>query len=305
MKYSDLVTVLTIYQEHSFTAAANKLYISQPAISQIVAHLEKELNLLLFVRNKGEITPTPACERFVAHAADIIDQWKRLEKEMKLFRPDNILQIGTTSFFFRFLSYKTEALFSSDHRELQYNIIEDTAKNIEQMTHEGKLDFCFTRAPLHQSSLKCEPLFTEEILFVLPASHPICQQYPSAEREPVPVINLTDFRFSDFIMVNNARITPLCQRMCENAGFQPKITVSPVTWEHVLMGIRSGLGVGFLSNLHIKKDASADLRFFHIDSPLAKMEHVVAYRTSYHLGSQARYFIDSFRTYVQNSIESF
>jgi len=303
MKYSDLQTVLAIYQEKSFTAAANRLYISQPAISQSVAHLERELNLLLFVRNKGTVTPTPACERFVAYAADIVDLWKRLEKEMTLHRPDNMLQIGTTSFFFRFLTHRIDTLFGSDHKGLQYNIVEDTADRIERMTQEGKLDFCFTRASLDQTSLRCEPFFTEEILFALPADHPACQRYPATDESPFPYIDLEEFRFSDFVMVNNPRISPLCMKMCEEAGYRPKITLQPISWEHVLMGIRTGRGVGFLSNLHIKKEGNEDLRFFRIDSPLAKMEQVVAYRSSYHMSSQARYFIDSFREYVLNSIE--
>lgn len=305
MKYSDLEKVLAIYEERSFTAAAKRLFLTQPAISQNIAQLEKELNVLLFVRDNGRIIPTPACEAFVSYASQIRELWKGLEKEMKTHQPDHILHIGTTSFFFRFLSYKTEALFGTQKPEFQYTIIEDTAGNVERMTHEGKLDFCFTRAPLHQTALKFEPFFTEEILFALPADHPVCQQYPSSEENPYPTIDLSAFKFSNFVMVNNTRITPLCYKMCENAGYMPKITMQPVSWEHVIMGIRTGRGVGFLSNLHIKKGDNTDLRFFHIDSDLAKLEHVVAYRSSYDLSPDARHFINSFRTYVRSSLASF
>ena len=45
MKYSDLEKVLAIYEERSFTAAAKRLYLTQPAISQNIALLEKELNV--------------------------------------------------------------------------------------------------------------------------------------------------------------------------------------------------------------------------------------------------------------------
>lgn len=305
MKYSDLIKVLAIYEERSFTAAAKRLYMTQPAISQNISQLEKELNVLLFVRENGKVTPTPACEKFADYARRIRDLWQDMEKDIQNYRPDNRLHIGTTSFFFRFLSYKSEALFNQRPGELQYTIMEDTAGNVERLTHEGKLDFCFTRAPLHLTGLKSEPFFTEEILFALPADHPVCERYPVTEQDPYPVIDLGEFRFSDFVMVNNPRITPLCLRMCESAGYQPKITMRPVSWEHVIMGIRTGRGVGFLSNLHIKKGDNADLRFFHIDSELAKLEHVVAYRSSYDLTSDARHFINSFRTYVRNELQSF
>ena len=299
MKYSDLEKVLAIYEERSFTAAARRLYLTQPAISQNIAQLEKELNVLLFVRDNGKIIPTQACETYVSYASQIRDLWQKLEKEMKAHQPDHILHIGTTSFFFRFLSYKSEAMFGSRKPDFQYTIIEDSAGNVERLTQEGKMDFCFTRAPLHQTGLKFEPFFTEEILFALPAD------YPASRENPYPTIDLAEFRDSNFVMVNNARITPLCYKICEHSGYMPRITMQPVSWEHVIMGIRTGRGVGFLSNLHIKKDDNADLRFFHINSDLAKLEHVVAYRSSYDLSSDARAFIDSFRKYVRDSIASF
>lgn len=303
MKYSDLIKVLTIYKERSFTAAAKKLYMTQPAISQNIAQLEKELNVLLFVRENSRITPTAACEVFVDYASRIHDLWQGLEKEMQAHNPDNILHIGTTSFFFRFLSYKTESMFAQRPIDFQYTIVEDTAGNIEQQTMEGKLDFCFTRAPLLHAKLKSEPFFMEEILFALPMEHPICEKYPVSEEDPYPYIDLSDFRLSNFVMVNNPRITPLCHQLCENAGYQPRITMRPISWEHVIMGIRTGRGVGFLSNLHIKRGEHPDLRFFRIDSSLAKMEHVVAYRSSHGLSNDARFFIDVFREFIQDSLE--
>ena len=105
MKYTDIEKVLAIYEERSFTAAAKRLYMTQPAISQNIAQLEKELNVLLFVRDNGKIIPTPACDAFIGYASKIRNLWNELEKEMKAHQPNHILPIGTTSFFFRFLSF--------------------------------------------------------------------------------------------------------------------------------------------------------------------------------------------------------
>jgi DNA-binding transcriptional LysR family regulator len=172
------------------------------------------------------------------------------------------------------------------------------------MIMRGKLDFCFTRSPLHHKALKYEPFFTEEILFSLPANHPVCKQYPPCEQNPYPTIDISDFKNSNFVMVNNARITPLCYKICENSSYRPNVSMQPVSWEHVIMGIRTGRGVGFISNLHMKKDDNNDLRFFHINSDLSKLELVVAYLSSYDLSPDARTFINSFRVYVQNRLAS-
>lgn len=90
MTYADLEKVLASYEEHSFTAAARRLYMSQPAVSQNILRLEKELNVQLFVRDNGTIIPTPACEAFVSYAARIRELWKELEKEMESHRPSSL-----------------------------------------------------------------------------------------------------------------------------------------------------------------------------------------------------------------------
>ena len=118
-----------------------------------------------------------------------------------------------------------------------------------------------------------------------------------------PYVDLERFRENNFVMVNNPRITPLCLQMCSNAGYKPRISLQPSTWEHVIMGVRSGNGVGFLSNLHIGRDNSEGLRFFRIPSELAKLQHVVAWRPSYTFSPGARTFIDSFRSYVESNLQ--
>ena len=302
MKYSDILKVLAVYEERSFTAASKRLLISQPSISESIARLERELNVPLFVRENRIVRPTEACEKFVVTGLKITSLWQELEKEMRKYVETRTLRIGTTSFFFRFLSNRMESLRSNVQQGFRYKIIEDSAANVERMTKEGKLDFCYTRALLQEPSLMSEHLFTEEILLVLPQRHPACRKYPPTPGNPYPVIDLTEFRNATFVMVNNPRITPICVRMCENAGFIPNVTVQPATWEHVLISIRANQGVGFLSNLHIKKEYGDGLRFFHLKSGLARLEHVVAYRSAKELSQEARGFINSFRAYIQSCL---
>ena len=54
--------IYAVYQEHSFSKAAEKLYISQPALSNAIKKVEKELGLQLFDRSSSPVRPTPAGE---------------------------------------------------------------------------------------------------------------------------------------------------------------------------------------------------------------------------------------------------
>ena len=63
--------MLTVMQEGSITAAAKKLYISQPSLSRFLTGLEKELGTPLFIRNNGILSPTPAGELFFQYIASL------------------------------------------------------------------------------------------------------------------------------------------------------------------------------------------------------------------------------------------
>lgn len=63
---------MEVAAEGSFTNAAKKLGISQPAVSQNIAEMEKELATQLFERNRGSVKLTPAGEKFKAYAEQIL-----------------------------------------------------------------------------------------------------------------------------------------------------------------------------------------------------------------------------------------
>ena len=300
MDYSDIRTILAIYENNSFTKAAAQLFISQSAVSQTVKQVENKLGLILFKRNRGKIEPTAACVEYVHYAKEILTASETLKNAMQDFKKnqDRTLHIGTTSFFYKFLSHHTEKITGLLNQNVKYIIIEEQSANIEKMTAQGNLNFCFTRSPLSVSSLKQEHLFDEIVLFAVPETHILCQRYDSCSSKTFPTISLQDFSDSDFIMVSNSRITPLCMDMCKEAGFHPRIVYQTMSWEHVLGAIQMGRGVGFLSDLHIHDSKNPGVRFFRIASPLSALEHVVAYTSEAKITPEGRKYINAFRDYI-------
>lgn len=66
---------LTLAEQNSFTKTAIALDVSQPAVSQSIAELEKNLGVKLFDRQRGEVTLTPAGEIFRKYAEGILNQY--------------------------------------------------------------------------------------------------------------------------------------------------------------------------------------------------------------------------------------
>ncbi len=68
-----LKVFVTVAREKSFTKAAESLHVSQPAVSQNIAELEKMTGIRLFERQRGETVMTPAGESFAVYAKRMLD----------------------------------------------------------------------------------------------------------------------------------------------------------------------------------------------------------------------------------------
>lgn len=81
---------LTLARECSFTKAAFALDISQPAVSQSIAELEKNLGVKLFDRQRGEVSLTPAGEIFGKYAQNILGQYAEAAKVFSPLQPQTV-----------------------------------------------------------------------------------------------------------------------------------------------------------------------------------------------------------------------
>ena len=90
---------LSVADKLSFTKAAKELYISQPAVSKHISELEKEFQLTLFRRERGQIWLTREGEALRQKAMKLMACNKELEDEMRLLRGvvEGELRLGASS----------------------------------------------------------------------------------------------------------------------------------------------------------------------------------------------------------------
>ena len=86
MNLRQALYVKTIADEGGITAAAKKLYISQPSLSQMLRQIEEETGVPLFDRSSLPIRPTYAGERYLHAAAVLLNTNEMLENELREIR---------------------------------------------------------------------------------------------------------------------------------------------------------------------------------------------------------------------------
>lgn len=84
MTFNDLRYIVVIAEENSITKAADKLYMTQPALSQYLKKVEKELGVLIFERTTTGVRPTAEGVQFLAFAKNVLNQEQDMKSSCKI-----------------------------------------------------------------------------------------------------------------------------------------------------------------------------------------------------------------------------
>ena len=80
MTLNELRFIVAVAQERNFRRAAEKAFISQPALSLAIQKLEEELGLKIFERGKNDVTPTPVGTAIVEQAQRVLEEAERIRE---------------------------------------------------------------------------------------------------------------------------------------------------------------------------------------------------------------------------------
>jgi DNA-binding transcriptional LysR family regulator len=86
LKLQQIATFVVVYQERSFTAAAERIHATQSGLSMQIKELEDSLGLQLFERSTRGVEPTVAGEKFYGHALRLLRELDETRHEMRAMK---------------------------------------------------------------------------------------------------------------------------------------------------------------------------------------------------------------------------
>ena len=269
--------VYAVWQEKSFSAAARKLFVSQPALSASVRKVERELGLPIFDRSTTPLQLTDAGRAYIEAAERIF----RIKRDLKSYCDDlaglesGTLRLGGTNFFAScFLPPMIEA-FSRRHPHIALSVTEsDSADLFDKLTTE-ELDIIVDSGVCDDSLYETVPFYQDHILLSVPAAFPINERFPDYRLTrqdilmgrhlgpSVPAVPLAAFVALLFIpamnlsgMISSRMDHRLCELGVRRAyGATNKILLGQVLWENLLLTCLGGL-IGILLSYLIVLTAS-------------------------------------------------
>ncbi len=225
-----LATLRAVIAEGSFSAAAGRLGLTQPAVSRHVAQLERRLGTQLVRRTKRGADPTEAGRLLAEHAEAVIDRLALAEAqvgELAGLRRGSV-RLGS---FFTALAYvsaeaaaileaRHAALFAGGHQVVVDHLVDRRAAFAG--LRAGELDVAvvcehaFERAPA-PDGLDLVPLFDDPPCVLLPAGHP---------RAGAPAVRARDLRGDTWIRAREGAAARLVDHVLAAARIEPELLLA-------------------------------------------------------------------------------
>jgi DNA-binding transcriptional LysR family regulator len=213
-----LLTFGEVARRRSFSRAAEALALTQPAVSQQVAALERQLGVRLLDRGPGGPAPTEAGTLLLAHADAIAERLQQADAQLSELVADEraTLRIGAFPTALASIVPAAIAHVRADRPDLQVEVSERSAAEAAAEVGAGRLHVgvCFqdAAAPRNEPEGTARHDLGEEPMFAkLPASHPL------ARRRRIRLAELADETWSAPSREH------LIYRACVAAGFEPRI----------------------------------------------------------------------------------
>jgi DNA-binding transcriptional LysR family regulator len=224
----------------SFTAAANALHYSQPAVSHHVARLEEELGVQLLVRQPRGLSVTPAGEQVLRHADAVLDRLDDAERELGNLAAAATATVRLAAFpsAATTLVPETVAALARRYPEITLDVVQADPDESLPALRDGVHDIALTydypmmdREP--EPQLEYELLFEDHLLVAIPAGHPQADE-PSAD--------LAALADEPWVTPNPCLCRDALGASCELRGFKPQVVAQ--TNDYLAMQGLVALGVG-------------------------------------------------------------
>ncbi|MEZ5722838.1 MAG: LysR family transcriptional regulator [Paracoccaceae bacterium] len=162
---------LAIVEAGSFSRAAARLNVAQPALSIHVRNMEEALGTTLLVRHPGGVAPTEAGALLALRARRILDEFARIRDEVSSLgsEPRGDVRVGLPGTLSEILAVPLITAAQARFPRVRVQIAEAMSGFVLEWLRDQRIDLALLYEPPDEPGLESEPLLDEELVAVAPA----------------------------------------------------------------------------------------------------------------------------------------
>lgn len=242
MDLRQLRYLVALAEEHSFTRAAAREHVAQPALSQQIRRLEDELGIALVERTTRSVSITDAGQILIGRARRALAELEAARDD--LLRLKGLLTgrvtVGVMHTMGPIDISLVLAVFHGRYPEVELTVREQSSEELAELLRVDELDLAFLSVTerVESHGLSLHQLVSEELVVMLPPGHRL------GRRSTLRVAELANEEFISYR--EGSRIRELLVGAAEQAGFQPKVKLESNESQRVRRLVARGMGVAIL-----------------------------------------------------------
>jgi DNA-binding transcriptional LysR family regulator len=241
MEIAQLRTFRTIAETLNFTRAAERLDLTQSAVSHQIKALETELGEPLFIRAKGGVRLSDAGKAALRHAESVLDSVDALRSHVagKERSPTGRVRAAaaTQAFVHLFVPLFESFMRSHPGVEVSFRTTVSTDQTLVDLMN-GAADVGFASVPVYSPTLQATELFEDELLVVVGHAHPL------ASRSQVTVDEIRAERL--ILFERGASIRRATDDFFNKVGITPELALESNDTYFIKLMVERGIGISLL-----------------------------------------------------------
>lgn len=275
MEIIQLRYFVAVVETMSFSEAAERLHVSQPALSYQIKHLETELGCRLFDRTSRKVALSLDGRIFLPLARAVLskaDEALRVMRE-RLGVVTGEVTFGSISSVAAHFVPSILAGFSKNYPGIRVHLREDVTAALEREVLDGAVDFAIVSTPTNPAALEVTHLLDEELLLAVPERHRLSQR---------SAVRLRELEKEEFIVLGeNFSLASQVAELCRHAGFEPQVAYQVGSLESMLSFAGNGLGICVVPRLALSGLQHLGVAIVPFEEPLTRSLNLIRAKDRY------------------------
>lgn len=245
-----LLVFVTVAEKKSFTHAADALHMTQPAVSQYIQSLERNIGTKLLDRSNKYVQLNKAGEIVYHHANEIIGLYTQMQNlvDDTINKASGKLAIGASYTFGEYVLPHIVAYLKTQYPLIKPKITIANTTRISEWVANRQLDIGIVDGEVHHNNLPMEA-FADDLMYIVATTN-----YPCVSR------NITDLKSETWIVREEASGTrEATEKIFSELHFYPKNIMEFGSTQIIKESVQAGLGITLLSHCTIQKEVSLDI----------------------------------------------
>ncbi len=298
--------IYEVYKEKSFSLAAKKVFLSQPALSAMVKKVEKQLGVKLFDRTTSSLTLTDAGEIYIRS----IEKMRSIKKSMQEELSDMCelktgkLIVSGENFVSSFIMPKIIMEFSQLYSGIKIELVESNSPDLRQLLLTDAIDLLIAH-DFDQKLYSCQPLFDERVLLAVPKSFKVNKglekfalsleevKAGKHNKQSLKAVDLSIFSDQEFLILKKGNdMQRRAQNLCKEAGFIPnaRIYLDQLITSYNMAC--SGMGIAFTTDMLAVSASGENCVYYKLEGTDSTRRMYIGYKHNRYVSKACEAFIE-------------